>query len=461
MRIERRIGLPEIKEVNISNEFMGTRLTQGEPGEVMIIAELLIRSSGDVEIKEEDLIEVNINESKGKVEIDITEPDLDEDDYDISERSSLTIVLPPEIKVKAETENNFIIAEGLQNNLDLTSENGSLKVIGCTGNINITNENGLIKLEKVIGELSINEENGPISGDDLSGGKLSIKSENGAIKLRSCQYEDVEIHNENGMVFYESLLVDGGSIDIKNENGHISLTLSPMQGFVLNAKAELGQIKNNFITSAGIPENGMFDTYNLEIGDKSMQINLVTENGMIKLNSSDMLGSDFFHGKLDFIKEMLKDNSEQGLKEAQKIIGQLIASLTKLIEKVSEEGVKEKIEQALKQLKEWKGRINEPELKDSVKNSFDSISTDVGKAVQEALKAAQEAMKATREKYQEEFKPHIEKHFGRGKDFVRHFRGFRFDGFPYAPPPPHSEKEAMQDKARLKILEMLEAGKIT
>jgi hypothetical protein len=86
------------------------------------------------------------------------------------------------------------------------------------------------------------------------------------------------------------------------------------------------------------------------------------------------------------------------------------------------------------------------------------------------LKATQEAMKAAKDKYAEEMKPQIEKHFGKGKDFFHHFRGFDgFRGFgippvPPVPPVPSSEqkvKEVMQNKARMKILEMLEAGKIT
>ncbi len=460
LRIEHRIGLPEIKEAVISNEFMGTRLEQGAPGEVVIIAELYLRGTGEEKIEEEDLIEVKTNEAKGKVEINITEPDLGDDDFDISDRSTLTIALPPEIIVKAETENNFITAKGMNNSLDLSSENGPLKLEECSGKIKITNENGLIKLDKINGDISISEENGPISAENLSGARLEIKSENGAIKLRSCQFEDVTVRNENGMIFYESLLVDRGSIDIQNENGHVSLVLSPMQGFVLDAKAELGQIKNNFMGQ----DTTVFDNYNLEYGDKSMQIKLVTENGSIKINSSDMLGNDFFKGKLDFIREMLKDNSEQGIKEAHRIIGQLIASLTRLIDKVSEEAVKEKIERALAQLKAWKAKISDPEMQESVKESFENISQEVGVAVQEALKATQEALKAAKEKYKEEFKPQFDKHFDKGKEFIRHFRGFR--GFsvppvPPIPPIPPRDKEAMQDKARMKILEMLEAGKIS
>jgi DUF4097 and DUF4098 domain-containing protein YvlB len=463
-KIEKTIELQNLSKVIISNELMGTKLEQSPDGAIHIKAELYLRMSDNSdEIIADDFITVDEKEETGTVSIEIEELDLDEDDYDLSHRSELTISVPAQVQISAETDNYFISAFRMDNNFEITNENGPIKIGECNGEVKITNENGPIKLFKVNGNLVIQEENGPVSADNLYGSKLEITSENGPIKMRECQFDDITIRNENGVIFYESLPVESGTITMENENGHINLALSPLQGFTLEATAELGQIKNSFMGQ----ETTMFDNYKLEVGDQALKIKLTTENGMIKLSSSDMLGGDFFKGKLDYIKEMLKDSSEQGIKETHRIIGQLIASLTKMLEKVKEDAVKEKIEEALAQLKAWKAEINNPELKESLKETFDSISQEVGAAIQEALKATQEAMNAAKDKYHEEMKPHFEKHFGKGKDFFSHFKGFDgFRGFgvppvPPAAPTPNREKEAMQDKARLKILEMLEAGKIS
>jgi len=459
IKIEKNITLDGMKKVSISNEFMGTKLVQSEDSSIHINADLFLRLSAETKEEEiDDFITVKTNEAKGTVNIEIEELDLGEDEYDLSHRSEITIAIPADVQIEAETDNHYISAIGMNNNFHITNENGPVKVEECSGSFTIKNENGPIKLYKLEGDLAIEEENGPLSADNLTGKKLEITSENGPVKLRECMFEEVLIKNENGMVFYESLPVEAGSITIENENGHINLALSPLQGFTLEASAELGQIKNSFMGQA----TTMFDTYNLEVGDKSLNIKLTTENGMIKISSSDMLGGDFFMGKLNYIKEMLKDNSEQGVQEINKIISQLIVSLDKLWKKVNEEAVKEKIEQALIRLKEWKADINDSEVKDSIKDSFETVSQEVGRSVQEALKEAQEAMKTAKDKYSEELRPQFEKHFAKGKEFIKHFKHFKM---PPIPPFPNSGPDhrsgAMQEAARMKILEMLESGKIT
>lgn len=464
IKIEKTIKLDELKKVIINNEMMGTYLIQSDDDEIHITADLTLRSSDNIEgMISEDFILVKTSEAKGTVNIDIDEIVVDEEELDISVRSILTVAIPAQVIIKAETDNYSIVAGKMNNDFEISNENGPIKMEECSGEFSINNENGPVKLINLTGNLSIEQENGPISADHVAGDKLDITSENGSVKMRASKFEDVTITNENGIVYYDTLILDKGSIYIQNENGHIHLSLAPTQGFTLEATSELGQIKNSFVGQ----DNTMFDNYNLEVGDKAVAIKVTTENGMIKISSSDMLGGDFFLGKMDYIKEMLKENSEQGIHETHKMIGQLIGSLSKLLEKVTEDAAKEKIEQALAQLKAWKGKINDPEFKESVKDSFEGISQEVGVAVQEALKTAQEAMMAAKEKYHEDYKPHFEKHFAKGKDFVKHFRHFRMPEIPPIPPIPSfghhgsHQSDAMQEKARMKILEMLEAGKIT
>jgi len=201
--------------------------------------------------------------------------------------------------------------------------------------------------------------------------------------------------------------------------------------------------------------------YTFSVGDEGLKIKLSTENGLMKISSSDMISGDYLKKKLEYIKELLIDNSETGIQEAHKVIGQLMTSLDKLLEKVNEDSIREKIEEALQHLKTWKSKINDPELKKVVNDSLEGISEEIGKTIQEAMAAAKEAMKAAKEKYNEEFMPHFEKHFDKGKRFIKHFKHFMPPIPPFPPEEPQRRKDAMQEAARMKILEMLEAGKIT
>jgi len=459
--IKQDITIPELKKVDISNELMGTNLVQSPDDTIHITADLYISTSGDAEdISAEDFIDITTDEATGKVSIEIQEIEMDDDEVDISHRSIITIAIPSQIKVSAETDNHFIVAANLSNDLDLTSENGSLNLRECTGTFKLTNENGSIKLDNLQGNLTIEQENGSISSDHASGDALEVRSENGSVKMRDNLFIKADIKNENGNVFYESMPMGIGNIEISNENGNIQLALTPTQGFKLQANSELGQITNNFMGASQCAVG----EYSFSVGDEILNIDLTTENGSIKITSSDMVGGDYLKGKFESIKELLKDNSEQGILEAKKIISQLIASLTKMLDNVNEETAKEKIRQALDYLHSWKDKINDPEMKTKVKESIDIASQEINCAIQEAMKAAQEAFKVAHVKFQSEFKPEFDKHFAKGKEFIKHFKGFHIPPIPPIPPFNRSdfqEKEAMQDKARMKILEMLEAGKIT
>ncbi len=459
--IKQDITIPGMKKVDISNELMGTNLVQSPDDTIHITADLYLSTSANTdEINAESFIDVTTDEVKGTVSIDIQEIEMEDDEVDISHRSILTIAIPVQVQISAETDNHFIIAADMSNDFDLSSENGSLNLRDCTGTFQLKNENGSIKLINIQGNITAEQENGSISSDNATGDTLQISCENGSVKMRDTLYVRAEIRNENGNVFFESLPMNAGNIEIANENGNINLSLAPTQGFKLEAKSEMGQITNNFL---GAVQYAMGD-YEFAIGDESINIELSSENGAIKITSSDMMGGDYLKSKFERIKELLKDNSENGIQESKKLISQLIASLTKMMDNVNEEAAKEKIKQALEYLNSWKEKINDPEIRTKVKDSIDLASQEINGVLQDAMKAAHEAFKVAQEKFHSEFKPEFDKHFAKGKEFMKQFKGFHMP--PMAPMPPfnrsdNSEKEAMQDKARMKILEMLEAGKIT
>jgi hypothetical protein len=462
--IKKDITIPQLIKVDISNELMGTNLVQSEDNAIHITADLYISMSDESEeLTIEDFIDITTDEAKGNISIDIQEVDSDDCDIDISHRSIITVAIPANIKIAAETDNHFIVAADMNNEFELSSENGSLHLKNCQGTFLLKNENGSIKMENLQGNITIEQENGSVSSDNANGETLDVSIENGSVKMRDNFFVKASIKGENGNIFYECMPMGIGSIDITNENGNINLALAPTQGFKLEAHTEMGRITNNFMGAAYTASG----EYSFNIGDEMLGIDLTTENGSIKIISSDMVGGDYLKGKLEYIKELLKDNSETGMAEARKLIAQLITTLTKMKENVNEEAAKEKIRQALEYLNSWKERINDPEMKTKVKESIDIASNEINAAMVEAMKAAQEAFKVAHEKFNSDFKPQFDKHILKGKEMFKQFRNMPFPPFPpfqpHAPHAPHAtdQKEAMQDKARMKILEMLEAGKIT
>jgi hypothetical protein len=460
INIKHNVALENLSKVAVYNELCGTSLIQSPDGEIHLTADLYLESGTEDEIVLEDFIETEMENSDGLVEFNIQDFSLDEKDIEISGRSTITLAVPTSIGIKVETDNHFIAAKELQNTLELNNENGSILVSHCSGDVQIQNENGSIKMDQIQGDIEIQQENGSISTDELTGGQLKIQCENGSIKMRENLFQNVTIHSENGGVFYESLPIDTGTIEIQNENGNISLVLSPAQGFKLEARTELGQIKNTFMNA----NHYVTGEYSFTVGDETLHVDLTNENGGIKISTGEMMGGDVLKRKLEYIKDLLKDNSDEGIKEATKAINQLISSLTKVMDSINEEAVRDKIQKAMQYLSGWKEKLNDPEVRNNVKDSVEQASQDVNKIVQEAMKTAQEALKVAQEKFKEDFKPQFEKHIFKGKEFIKHFRNF--PPIPPIPPiPPLSgkrdEKAAMQDKARMKILEMLEAGKIT
>lgn len=460
LKINHEIKLDEISKVEISNELFSTCLIQSMDDGIHIQTDLYLDSSSENNpISGEDFIEIKTDASSGNVKIDIQDFSLDDKDAEISSRSTITIAIPSGAAISAETDNYSITVKQMQNSFELHNENGSIQMLDCTGDVEIQNENGSIKLVSITGDINIEQENGSISTDHLSGNGIKIQTENGSVKMRENHFTNVEISSENGSVFYESQPLEAGSFAITNENGNIHLALAPMQGFKLKAITEMGQIKNSFL-GATHTANG---EYSFDIGDQSLGIHLTTENGGIKITSGDMTNGDYLKGKFETIKDLLRDNSEESINEAKKLINQLIASLLKMMEGVNNDVIKDKIKDTLDYLNTWKEKVNDTEAMGKVKVSIDGISQDINKAVQEAMKTAQEALKLAQEKFQADFKPQYEKQFAKAKDFFKSLKSG--NGFPpFAPPhPPHPshDREAMQEKSRMKILEMLEAGKIT
>jgi hypothetical protein len=305
-------------------------------------------------------------------------------------------------------------------------------------------------------------ENGPLSTDGLSGDSLKIESENGAIKMRSSAFREVEVRNENGVIYYDSLPVEDARMNFENENGVISLILPEMWGFEITAESEMGVIKNKL----GVPYEKQDDSYILKTGENPAIIKIKTENGVIKLAYDRHLNLDYLRSKLDQLKVALA--GAKGLEDREdirKLVENLITYLNKGLDAIPEEKIKEAIQQAIAKLKELAESPNLADAKEKLSIRVEAIGVDLQNAYQEFSKSFQEKVNA------ESIKGFKDKIMGSGFAHVvdpelgdkiteKVFKTIRKVA-PGVFDLRAAEKENIAEQSRLKILEMLESGKIT
>ncbi len=352
------------------------------------------------------------------------------------------------IKVTATGNNYPITAAELENTLEIVNENAPVKIEKLRGNCELKNENGAVKLSEIEGNLEIEQENGVISAIGISGAKLKLETENGMVKLRECQVNEVDISSENGAVYYECKPIPEGAIKICSENGPIHLVLSPGQGYTLTASTENGVIRNTL----GVGECCLGGGYSSKSGDEKLIITLENENGPIKISSAVSADSEYLKSKFEHLRDMLKDYSEDKFPQIEQFINTLSESLNKAVNSISEESVREKLKVAVEEIQTWKESLMEPEKRAEIIIYIDSLSKDFFKTLHDVIKEI-------KIKIHHDLKEPLHEFKSKFKNFKFDFGQFKhFDKFGHHHPHEH---QGMRDKSRMKILEMLEAGKIT
>lgn len=365
----------------------------------------------------------------------------------------INLSLPKQVPLYVQTENFPLTISDFTSGIKVENENSPMIISNISGGCLIQNENGPIRIRKLEGIVKIETENGPISAEDISSEGLELTSENAPIKLRRCSIPEVKIHSENGGIYYETLPLEQSRMDFRSDNGIVHLALPESFDFHLEAETEFGALKSQIKAEITRDENHFI----LHSGEGKNQIMITTVNGTIKLSSDSGINLDYLKVKLEELKQAIQNSKSLDDKENIKILAaNIIDYLSRGISSIDEDIVKDKLNQIrdkVKQildnidLKEAQVMLTETinsiinELHSSLKDTFTNIKNRFGKEFYgKGFHHGTFGEIFDHEKFHKVFEP------------LKMMKKFQF-GF--------EPKEEVSERSRMKILEMLENGKIT
>ena len=361
----------------------------------------------------------------------------------------ITITIPEDVFLDLESENDPVNMDNLKIGIKVLSENGPVSVQNCQGDIHLENENGMIRLNNCQGNIFARLENGPLSAANISGNTLHLEGENGPLKIRLSTYPNVEISSENGSVYFETTPVEEGDFLLKSQNGSINLILPNDFDFALEAKTQFGRIKSTL----DLPVTVENDAYVIINGDGATKIKAITENGIIKINSDTHLNLDFVKNKFEQIRiALLNVNTEEEKQKVVDMVNKVADYINRIASSFKEDIIKEKITSATNKLKDLVANFDFRETNDKVLKNLEEIGSQIQDALKEGVKNLKESMYDLKKHHfhTESVTAYIKKILDSPQ--IKPYLGGEHK---------KKEKESSIDHSRMKILEMLEAGKIT
>lgn len=363
--------------------------------------------------------------------------------------SQIKLTVPEGVFFELETDNYPMSLVGLNNNLKISSENAPVSISNCEGDKHIESENGPVRLHNCQGNLFAKLENGLLSAEAIIGEGLKLESENGSLKVRSASFPKVEVSTENGAIYYETQPVENGDFRFQTENGIVSLVLPMDFDFSLTAKTESGHIKSRL----DAPLNYDNETYTLVNGTGSNKISIETENGVIKISHDGHLNLGFIKEKMEQLKEALaKANTSEEKEKVMELMNKVIEYLNRAVSSISEDKVKDKVGAAIIKLKTFGDKFDFDETRDKVIVNLEEIGSQIQDGLKEGLKGVKSGVEEIRQKHLHP--EHVHEYIRKVMDspLIKPYLGGEMKA---------KEKDEIADRSRLKILEMLESGKIT
>lgn len=380
--------------LNFTAENMGVSIEGGEQE----ICEVQIKIKGDGCIEEEELnsiVQVSYDEEENEVTINCEEPaGLRHAKY------NLKVMVPKVCEVRASTENGPIYLKNLHGIQEVHSENGPCKmaeidgdiviqvengpisIMNCLSEVKLTSENGSIKMIEITGDAVVKSENGPVK-ISKGKGKIEVTTENGMIRMLDCDFEEAEVKTENGAIYYEFLPLEAGSFNFKSENGRITLVIPKEVPLDLTAKNQLGKVHMGL---SGDYENRTEDEYKIfEMvkGSGKVDINVENEHGSIRLIPNKQEFKEFdisFVG--DILEGALPSISKEKMEKVKKKLDKVKVKMENLnlpdMSKLPDiEKIVDKVESEMKKVM---GKLSDEEsLKEKAAQIKVEISDAVGK----------------------------------------------------------------------------------
>jgi len=392
---------------------------------------------------------VNDVQSGGVLHLELEELPIMQRD---SKPPMLKLSVPMDLFLEITTDNFPLAVIGLKNSVKINSENSPVSIKNCEGDLHVESENGPVAFHHIEGNIYAKLENGPISAEDISGEGLHLESENGPIKLRLASYKKVVVETENSPIYYETQPVEGGDFSFSTENGIVHMVLPLRFSFKLSAETESGRFKSKLDTPVE-KEDNTFRVETLYNDDEPTTIRIHTENGLIKLSSDGYINLNYIKVKMEQLKEVLLEvNTAEELDKALQKLNAMVDYLHRSVQSINEEKIKTKVTEAIDKLK---GMAQEFDLSNAgtvVVGKVEGLSSEIYDGIKEGLRNVKAEFDGLKYEHlnSDSLKEYINKVVN--SPLIK----------PYlSAEKKRQESEEIADRSRLKILDMLEAGKIT
>lgn len=391
------------------------------------------------EIKFEDLVSTDYDSKKKTLKIQIN--DLENVQY-VNSKLELFVPHVTEINAKSEnggvsiqnlygvqtveTENGPIKIEHTNGKFTCKSENGPINILNSNGDAEIECENSSIVMKECDGNLRIDGENGPVKLINCKG-SLELNIENGSSRVLGADFENSNIKIENGGIYYEFNPIKKGKFKFENENGKIHLVIPEGIPYHILAKNEQGGFHVGLEGEYDRRKEG-----NLQI------LEMVKESGNVEISATNKNGS------IRFVKN---PGQTFGVGfDLSSITDTLDKVLNKIPEEIDKEEIRKKIEKAKEKIRKIK--VNIPDVGDIVQDAMKGVQEEISVIFTDENKDQAKGNKKY-EKAAEKVNRRINKVITKIKTALG------------TPDPSKKQEEKVDEISRLKILQMLQEGKIT
>jgi SHOCT-like protein len=431
-----KFDVKENLSVNLQSENMGVKIIGwSEPkAELEIKIESIASSENDLDF--DQIVHAELDEEGNSLEIELSDPE-DITNY----KSKVRLYIPHVSSIKAELENAGLLVENLQGDQEAETENGSIHFDHVNGSLKLTTENGAIKLHNCNGDVELESENGAIKMNSCEGnikaqtengvlkstkgkGTLEFESENGMARVTGAAYSKAFITSENGGIFYEFDVIEAGQFNFQNQNGKLQLGIPDELPYKITASNQLGRF-----------HIGLEGNYDQSSSDEGKTIEMIKGSGNVKIDLKNE------HGSINLMKPGTRSQSiKVDFSSVSKILDKAMEHLPK---EVDQKKIREKMEKAKVKLQ----NIKIPDIKlpdmEKINLKVEKALDDVGRELKD-LKV-EFSIDDIKEKAEEK----ISDIMGNVKD------KFGADELK------QEEKSRVDERSRMKILELLQDGKIT
>lgn len=418
-------------QLNLTSENFSVRISGWEEEKVEISTDIEYQKLNDTELLPDEIIKIDHKEAENSLQIDLIAPP----DLRIF-RARFEMKIPHLSQIAANLENGSLKVNNLHGKQKLQTENGSIKLERMNGELNCLTENGSVLLDTCNAAIRVETENGAVKAAECEG-NLILKTENGALKLKRCA-GSLEAETDNGMIriieagfgksmitsgngsiFYEFLPLEKGQFAFKNANGRIQLAIPDNLDYEIKARNKLGSFRISLPGEYERKQTG--DRHILELlkGSGNVKIDVQNEFGSINLLNQTGKSFDFDADKIgeifDGVLESIPDDLE-----------------------IDTEKIREKLEKAKEKMKNIK--LPDPhKIQMQIEKAMDDVGREIRKVKfdlnlddmkEKAGEAISDVLNAVKDKFSSEEMT-------------------------------ENERQESNRRSRLKILQLLQDGKIT